>query len=440
MIKGFSKLSKSEKIELLTQMGLVNETDVVNLSQSEYGQTSHQQLIEGFSENVISNFHLPYSVAPNFLVNHTSYVVPMVTEESSVVAAASWSAQFWAKHGGFKAVVLGTEKIGQLFFEWGGTLSALENHTTAIQTYLLESISSITHNMQKRGGGITKMYFVNHVEVSENMFELRVSFETADSMGANFINTALEAMSGFLVTYLSQNVSGSDGEANVVMAILSNNTPNCLVQCTVEAPFSAFDSFDSNGDGKAFATTFKTAVDIALTDSYRAVTHNKGIFNGVSAVLLATANDFRAVEAAGHAFAAKNGKYASLSRATLTESQFRLELQIPLAVGTVGGLTKTHPMAAQSLKLLGNPDAKTLMMLIASAGLASNFAAIKALVSGGIQRGHMKMHLNNILLQLNASSEQMLSAKAYFNNRTVSVSAVRNFLEQNPNNNGNERK
>ncbi|MEO7176228.1 MAG: hydroxymethylglutaryl-CoA reductase, partial [Saprospiraceae bacterium] len=186
-------------------------------------------------------------------------------------------------------------------------------------------------------------------------------------------------------------------------------------------------------ESQELAERFYQAIRIAHIDTYRATTHNKGIFNGIDALVLATANDFRAIEACGHTYAARDGKYRSLSDCCIDEGVFHFWLEIPMNVGTVGGLTKQHPMADFSLQLLGNPDATTLMEMIAVLGLAQNFAAVRSLVTSGIQKGHMKMHLANMLSQLSATDNQVEAASQYFADRVVSFSALRTFLSDHPN-------
>jgi hydroxymethylglutaryl-CoA reductase len=214
------------------------------------------------------------------------------------------------------------------------------------------------------------------------------------------------------------------------MCILSNYTPECRVKVWVECPTNQLDGVDESLDGKAFAEKFKKAVDIARIDPYRATTHNKGIYNGIDAVVIATGNDFRATEAAGHSYAARDGQYRSLSYAEIQDNMFRFTLDVPLALGTVGGLTSLHPLAKKSLELLGNPSAKELMMIAATMGLANNYAAVKSLTTKGIQQGHMKMHLANILNQLGASEKEKTQATEYFNDKTVSYSEVESFLRR----------
>ena len=198
----------------------------------------------------------------------------------------------------------------------------------------------------------------------------------------------------------------------------------------MECPFNELDGIDKSLDGKAFAEKFKKAVDIAHIDVYRAATHNKGIYNGIDAVVLATGNDFRAIEAAGHSYAARNGTYESLSEVVINEDIFRFSLEVPMSLGTVGGLTSLHPLANKSLELLGFPSAKELMMIAATMGLANNYAAVKSLITKGIQQGHMKMHLANILNKLGATENEKVLATDYFKDKIVSYSEVDKYLKQ----------
>ena len=213
------------------------------------------------------------------------------------------------------------------------------------------------------------------------------------------------------------------------MAILSNLTPDCLVRAKVSCPVADLEGVEPGLSGADFASKFKMAVRIAEVDPFRATTHNKGIYNGVDAVVLATGNDFRAVEACGHAYAAMKGKYSSLSHCTVEDGIFTFWLDLPIALGTVGGLTKLHPLAKLSLEILGQPNAQELMQIIASVGLAQNFAALRSLTTTGIQKGHMKMHLKNILAQFAANDDEVLAAESHFSDKVISYAAVRKYLE-----------
>ncbi|GAB4496985.1 MAG: hydroxymethylglutaryl-CoA reductase, degradative [Saprospiraceae bacterium] len=433
-INGFSKLSKQQKIKWLAENFSSDPAATEQVfSEWQHPDPATQKIIDGFTENAVANYVLPYSIAPNFLINGKTYAVPMVIEESSVVAAASSAAKFWLDRGGFHAEVVGTVKLGQVHFRWPGQPGKLKSLFPELRAYLLSNCDDLTANMRQRGGGIRDIELLDFTAIEPFYFQLRASFETCDSMGANFINSVLErfadALENFFIEY--PNLSNSERDAEVVMSILSNFTPECLVRAWVETPISSFEELARNQgmDAAQLADRFALAVRIAEIDPYRATTHNKGIFNGIDAVVLATGNDFRAIEACGHTYACRDGQYRSLSRCTVANGIFRFELEIPLAVGTVGGLTALHPLAKRSLEILGNPSARELMCVIAAVGLAQNFAAVRSLITTGIQQGHMKMHLTNILNHLGASAEEAASAQHFFQHQTVSFSAVRVFLE-----------
>jgi hydroxymethylglutaryl-CoA reductase len=427
LIQGFSKLSRNEKLAWIGENHGVSKQTLELLEQHLHPDPHLQDIYGEISENTISNFFLPLGLAPNFLINGSMFTVPMVIEESSVVAAASHAAKFWARHGGFGCEVIGTVKTGQVHFSWDGEPDALYLAFQKGKENLLGSLKPFTRNMEKRGGGIRDMEIRSAGSELPGMYQLFVTFLTADAMGANFINTILEAISERLSLILKD--SGASGSVEVLMSILSNYTPECRVACRVEGDISIFSTLYPGMTGEAFAQRFRKAVDIAVNDPYRAVTHNKGILNGMDAVLMATGNDYRAVESCAHAYASRDGQYRSLSSVELDGNSFRFSLEVPIAAGTVGGLTTTHPLAAASLEILGNPSSETLMQIIASAGLANNFSAVRSLITSGIQSGHMKMHLGNILRQLNATKEEITLVQEHFRSRTVSHSEVSVFLD-----------
>ncbi|MCA1745774.1 MAG: hypothetical protein LC643_08775, partial [Bacteroidales bacterium] len=371
--------------------------------------------------------YMPFGVAPNFLLDGQWYVVPMVIEESSVVAAASRAASFWAQNGGFKTTIHNTLKVGHIWLEWSGQPDQLLSLQDQLSNHLKAALGQLTASMEQRGGGIRQIEVLPQQEMA-GIYQLQVTFSTADSMGANFINSCLEGMKEPLLDFFAQNQLS---QPDIIMAILSNHTPDCLVTCTVECPIEQLLPYAAGLPTDVFARRFKTAVDIAINNTHRAVTHNKGIYNGIDAVVLATGNDFRAVEAAGHAYAARDGQYRSLSQCTLNNNGlFRFSLTVPLALGTVGGLTRLHPMAAKAMEILQQPTAEQLMSIAAAAGLANNFSAVASLVTTGIQKGHMKLHLSNILNSLGATEQQKAAAQDYFKDQTVSQKAVREFLEK----------
>jgi hydroxymethylglutaryl-CoA reductase len=411
IISGFSKLSKEEKINWLIENYFHNQSETLKII-TQYWNTDAalQQLHDDFIENTISNFYLPFGVAPNFVINNKAYVIPMVIEESSVVAAASLVAKFWSTRGGFKTTVIGTTKIGHVHFMYAGDETLLKEYFNKNKTELFLTTASITKNMEKRGGGILEIQLVDKTDTLSNYYQLEVTFETKDSMGANFINSCLEA--------IAKKFEKEDIE--IVMSILSNYVPECLVSAEVSCKIEEL----GGKNPQKFAEKFYQAVKIAEIEPYRAVTHNKGIMNGIDAVVLATGNDFRAVEAGAHAYASRSGQYRSLSHCEIKDGIFRFWIEIPLALGTVGGLTALHPMAKLSLEMLQKPSAKTLMQIMAAAGLAQNFAALRALTTQGIQQGHMKMHLQNILHQFHLNDEEKELLTTYFEKRTVTHAAV----------------
>jgi hydroxymethylglutaryl-CoA reductase len=431
-ISGFSKLSKEEKIQWIVSHFYNNDSSVEeDLKCFWHFNPDLQKVLDGFSENTISNFIFPFGVAPNFIINGQTYCVPMVIEESSVVAAASSAAKFWSTRGGFKAEIIGTTKIGQVHFTWKGDFKKLSTVFPLLKKQLIADTDHLTANMRKRGGGIMDIELLNMSHLEDDYYQLKASFETCDSMGANFINSVLEEFGRSLAHFLNQqsNFSEQEKEVSIIMAILSNYTPDCLVRTSVECPIDKLGKFPDGMDAQTFAQKFHKAIKIAQIDPYRATTHNKGIFNGIDAVVLATANDFRAIEANGHTYAARDGQYRSLSNCSIENGVFKLWMDIPLTVGTVGGLTKLHPLAKRSLEMLGNPSARELMGIIAVVGLAQNFAALKSLTTTGIQKGHMKMHLMNVLNHLQAKPTEIEEAKVYFECNHVSFSAVRDFLD-----------
>jgi len=430
-VAGFSKLSKEEKINWIANHYFSTPNEAVALLKS-YWNTDEkiQKLHDEFIENTISNFYIPLGVAPNFLINEKYTTIPMAIEESSVVAAASKAAKFWSTRGGFKATVIDTEKIGQVHFIYKGDKSKLTSFFSQLKSKLFDSTESITKNMQKRGGGILDIILKDKTDLLPNYHQLHATFETKDSMGANFINSCLEVFAKTLKQEALDFELFSEEEKNiqVVMSILSNYVPNCIVRAEVSCPIEDLAEKHIE-DPEEFAAKFIQAVQIAEVEPFRAVTHNKGIMNGIDAVVLATGNDFRAIEAGIHAYASKNGQYSSLSHAKIENGIFSFWMEIPLALGTVGGLTSLHPLVKLSLEMLEKPSATELMQIVAVAGLAQNFAALRSLTTTGIQDGHMKMHLNNILNQFEANEEERHLVKKHFKHHIVSHSGVVDFLE-----------
>ena len=425
-IKGFSKLSKSEKIEWICTT-YFDDAKAAKQTIENYWNTDQklQHLHDEFIENTITNYYLPFGVAPNFLINNRLYTIPMAIEESSVVAAASKAAKFWLDRGGFETEVLSTTKIGQVHFIYHGPWDKLQRFFNNVKPKLTEDVKFITSSMEKRGGGIVDIDLKDKTKDLSGYYQLHATFETLDAMGANFINSCLEQ---FAKTFKNEALhfeefSEAESHIQIVMSILSNYVPECLVRIKVSCHVDQLNDNPSISS-KEFAHKFVQAVKIAEIEPYRAVTHNKGIMNGIDAVVLATGNDFRAVEAGVHAYAARNGSYSSLSHAEIEGDIFKFWMELPLALGTVGGLTSLHPLVKVALQMLGQPSARELMQIVAAAGLAQNFAALRSLTTTGIQEGHMKMHLMNMLNQLEATATEKESMIAHFKNNTVTHSAV----------------
>lgn len=429
-IKGFSKLSKEDKIDRIAHFMHDPEASIDTLRSFWHNDSRMQKLFDEFSENTISNYYFPYGVAPNFKINGEVMFVPMVIEESSVVAAAANSARFWFERGGFHSKVLSTTKVGQVHFIWEGDDELLKFNFHKLRTLMIEQTKPVTANMEKRGGGILDIELLNKRKEIPGYYQIVAYFDTRDAMGANFINTCLEEFAEVLRNHLDENPEFGGYECQVIMSILSNYTPECLVETWVECPVPALNGVDEHTQVAEFVSKFSKAVEISQVDLYRAATHNKGIFNGIDAVALATGNDFRAIEACGHAYAARSGRYRGLTEIDLSGNYFRYTLRIPLALGSVGGLTGLHPLAKFSLELMGNPSAEKLMMIASAVGLANNFSALKSLVTKGIQKGHMKMHLLNLLNANQATEEEKQLAVEYFKTHKVSSRSVINFLDK----------
>lgn len=423
---GFSKLSKEKKIKWILNQYFSNDAQAEKtLKQYWNDNESLQKLHDDFIENTLSNFYLPFAVAPNFVINGKNYTIPMVIEESSVVAAASKAAKFWSKRGGFKTTIIGTEKIGQVHFIYKGDTTKLQTFFEVLKSKLYQNTQDITANMQKRGGGITSVELRDKTAELTHYYQLHATFETINSMGANFINTCLEEFAKTLKEEAQEyaGFTSEEKDIEIIMSILSNYVPNCVVRAEVSCKVEELNE-DIN-----YAEKFVQALKIAQIEPFRAVTHNKGIMNGIDAVVLATGNDFRAVEAGAHAYAARSGQYRSLSEAEISDGIFKFWLDVPLALGTVGGLTSLHPLVKFSFQLLDQPNAIQLMQIVAATGLAQNFGALNSLTTTGIQEGHMKMHIMNILNQLEATHEEKKITLKRFKGRPISHSAVVSFID-----------
>ncbi|MGT2832908.1 hydroxymethylglutaryl-CoA reductase, degradative [Streptococcus halotolerans] len=388
---GFAKKSPQERIDLIREFGLLKEESQEILQQQKKLplETANQM-----AENVVSELSLPFAIAPDFLVNGKTYHLPMVTEEPSVVAAASFAAKMIKRSGGFTTTVHNRQMIGQVaLFEVPNvdeaTASILEK-----KAFLLSLANQAHPSIVKRGGGTRNLW----LEPKEDFLIVYVSVDTQEAMGANMVNTMMEA----LVPSLEELSQGQS-----LMAILSNYATESLVSADCQVNISSLSR--NKEEAHHLAQKLVMASRLAQVDSYRASTHNKGIFNGIDALVMATGNDWRAIEAGAHAYASRDGQYRGLSHWSYDEEAATIKghMTLPMPIATRGGSIGLNPTVQVAHDLLGNPNAKELASLIASLGLAQNFAALKALTSTGIQAGHMKLQAKSLALLAGAKDKEV---------------------------------
>lgn len=391
---GFSKKTPAERLEFLKAHELLQAENWQNLANQSHLplETANQM-----SENVLSVLALPYSIAPDFLIDEQVYQVPFVTEEPSVVAAASFAAKIIKRSGGFKTKIHNRQMIGQVaLYDVPDVAKALEQIQHE-KSALLELANQAHPSIVKRGGGARDLR-TDFLEGETDFLVVYLVVDTQEAMGANILNTMLEALKERL-----EELTGGQS----LMAILSNYATEALVTASCEIDFHSLSR--DKAEAERTAQRIALASQFAKQDPYRASTHNKGIFNGIDAVLLATGNDWRAIEAGAHAYAARDGRYQGLSNweANLEERKLYGQLTLPMPVAAKGGSIGLNPMVVASFDLLGQPTAKELASIIASVGLAQNFAALRALVTTGIQAGHMKLQAKSLALLAGAQEDEI---------------------------------
>ena len=391
---GFSKKSYHERLELLQAQALLSPEKQTSLEQDEQVSLA---VADQLSENVVGTFSLPYSIIPELVVNGQDYTVPYVTEEPSVVAAASYASKIIKRSGGFTAQVHQRQMIGQVALYQVAEPEKAQEKIANKKVELLELANQAYPSIVKRGGGARDLH-VEQIKSETDFLVVYLHVDTQEAMGANMLNTMLEALKPVLEE-LSQGQS--------LMGILSNYATDSLVTASCRIAFRYLSP--QRDQGREIAEKIALASQFAQVDPYRAATHNKGIFNGIDAILIATGNDWRAIEAGAHAFASRDGRYQGLSQWTLDMEREELvgEMTLPMPVATKGGSIGLNPRVALSHELLGNPSAKELAQIIVSIGLAQNFAALKALVSTGIQQGHMKLQAKSLALLAGASESEV---------------------------------
>ena len=414
-LTGFSKASPAERIEKLAQAGLLSEEGLQILRDNE---TLPLSLANEMVENVLGTLALPFSLAPGFQIDGKEVQVPMVTEEPSVIAASSYAAGLIKRSGGFQTQVHKRQMIGQVaLYDVSNKEKAIQAITGAKED-LLQLANQAYPSIVKRGGGARNLW----IEEKGDFLICYLSVDPKEAMGANMLNTMLEALVDPL-----EDLSGGQG----LMAILSNLATDALVtaRCKIDYRFLSRDPKEA----AEIAQKMALASQLAAVDPYRAATHNKGIFNGIDAVVLATGNDWRAIEAGGHTYASLTGQAQGLSSWIHHPEQQVLEgqLTLPMPIATKGGSIGLNPSVQVAHELLGNPDAQTLARIIVSVGLAQNFAALKALVSTGIQHGHMKLQAKSLALLAGATpSEVAPVVQALLEDRPFNLEKAQAVLEK----------
>lgn len=414
-LTGFSKASPADRIEKLALAGLLSEEGLQTVRDNE---TLPLSLANEMVENVLGTLALPFGLAPGFQVDGREIQVPMVTEEPSVIAAASYAAGLIKRSGGFQTQVHKRQMIGQVALYDVSNKEKASQAITAAKEDLLQLANQAYPSIVKRGGGARDLW----TEVKRDFLICYLSVDPKEAMGANMLNTMLEALVNPL-----EDLTGGQG----LMAILSNLATDAIVtaRCHIDYRFLSRDPKEA----AEIAQKIALASQLAAVDPYRAATHNKGIFNGIDAVVLATGNDWRAIEAGGHTYASRTGQAQGLSNWMDHPEQQVLEgqLTLPMPIATKGGSIGLNPSVQVAHELLGNPDAQTLARIIVSVGLAQNFAALKALVSTGIQHGHMKLQAKSLALLAGATpSEVAPVVQALLEDKPFNLEKAQAVLEE----------
>ncbi|MGM8365694.1 hydroxymethylglutaryl-CoA reductase, degradative [Virgibacillus sp. W0181] len=397
-IPGFYNMTVEDRRKTIAKLYALPEEQVDYLFSTEPLKTG---TADKMIENVIGTFPLPLGLGLNFLINDKDYAVPMAIEEASVVASASYIAKIARSAGGFKTEATERIMIGQIQVVGCPDMHAAKQAILNEKAELLEVANAAYPSIAARGGGAEGLDVRILNESSESTFSqmlvVHLYVDTCDAMGANIINTMVEALAPTV-----EKLTGG----KVYLRILSNYADRCLARATCSIPPHLLESEGFSGEEVRDGVI--QAYQFAASDPYRAVTHNKGIMNGIDPIVIATGNDWRAVEAGAHAYAARNGHYGSMTTWSVDEKgNLRGELELPMSIGTVGGATRVHPMAKLALDILGNPSASELAQVMVAVGLAQNLGALKALVTDGIQKGHMALHSRSVAIAAGATGEMI---------------------------------
>ncbi|HAR6762883.1 TPA: hydroxymethylglutaryl-CoA reductase, degradative [Staphylococcus aureus] len=392
--KNFRHLSRQQKLQQLV--------DKQWLSEEQFNILLNHPLIDeevanSLIENVIAQGALPVGLLPNIIVDDKAYVVPMMVEEPSVVAAASYGAKLVNQTGGFKTVSSERIMIGQIVFDGVDDTEKLSADIKALEKQIHKIADEAYPSIKTRGGGYQRIAIDTFPE--QQLLSLKVFVDTKDAMGANMLNTILEAITAFLKNEFPQ--------SDILMSILSNHATASVVK--VQGEIDVKDLARGERTGEEVAKRMERASVLAQVDIHRAATHNKGVMNGIHAVVLATGNDTRGAEASAHAYASKDGQYRGIATWRYDQERQRLigTIEVPMTLAIVGGGTKVLPIAKASLELLNVDTAQELGHIVAAVGLAQNFAACRALVSEGIQQGHMSLQYKSLAIVVGAKGDEI---------------------------------
>ena len=414
---GFSKKNIIDKIKILYDNKIINN-EYKNILEN--NTTLPLEIAEQMTENTIGTFALPFSIVPNIMVDNVNYTVPMVTEEPSVVAACSYTGKLIAKSGGFSTEILDRKMIGEVALFDIDDFEKAEKFILKNKEKILQLANNSHPSIVVRGGGAIDITTKIFNEKNNLFLVVYLIVDVKEAMGANILNNMLEGIKPLLEELTN---------AKALMSILSNYATKSLVKSTCAIDIK----YLSNDKKEAFniAKKIELASEFAKIDIYRATTHNKGIFNGIDAAVIATGNDWRAIEAGGHAFATKNGKYEGLTNWVFDETNKKIigELTLPMPIASVGGSIGLNPTVKTSFNILKNPDAKTLASIIVSIGLAQNFAALKALVSTGIQKGHMKLQARSLALFAGAKDNEVeIVVEKLLTSKFINLDTAKNII------------
>ena len=398
--KSFRHLSREDKLEMLKSYGWLNDDDYATLKNY---ATINEDVANSLIENVITQGALPVGLLPQIDVEGQSYVVPMMVEEPSVVAAASYGAKLVNRTGGFKVVSSERLMIGQIVFDGVEDTEVLAEQINQFDQQIKQIADEAYPSILKRGGGYRRFEIDTFPE--QQLLSLKIFVDTKDAMGANMLNTMLEGIAAYLKTEIP--------DSDILMSILSNHATASVVH--VRGEIAVDDLGKGERSGEEVARRMERASVLAQVDPHRAATHNKGVMNGIHAVVLATGNDTRGAEASAHAYAAKGGQYRGIATWKYDQERQRLigDIEVPMTLATVGGGTKVLPIAKASSDLLNVSSAKELGEVVAAVGLAQNFAACRALVSEGIQQGHMSLQYKSLAISVGAQGEEIAQIAEY---------------------------